>query len=194
MKRFTIFSFLWSKMMFQNYIVDNDGAGGGDDNTDIGDIDINDDDIDNNNDDTDNSSNGNSNNSNESGNSDELEKLRKQVETLQADKVARDTTDATNTAVAELQSKHQGFESNKVQEYLTELNKTNPEKANELNTPVGWENIWLNEFATANVNNDSPSFGRNVAPVDRSEEVLEKVKDGEIISVNDELEIYGNLL
>jgi hypothetical protein len=193
MKRFTIFSFLWSMMMFQNYIVDNDGAGGGDDNTDIGDIDINDDDIDNNNDDTDKKADENQHNNDNDSKSD-IETLKKELEELKADKEQRESEIAINHAIKELSQKHQGFDSEKIKGYLIELNKTNPEKANMLNNPVGWENIWLNEFATANVNNDSPSFGRNVAPVDRSEEVLEKVKSGEWLSVDDELEIYGKHL
>ncbi len=181
------FSFLTLFMMFNHYVVD-DTAGGGD----IGDIDIDDDDgIDGADDGTDNSSNGNSNNSNESGKSDEIDKLKKQVDDLQADKTSRDNTDATNTAVAQLQSKHQGFESNKVQEYLTELNKTDPEKANSLNNPIGWENVWLNEFAPANVDNDNPAMGRNVAPVDRSDEIREKLSNGGSASSNDKKALLG---
>jgi hypothetical protein len=191
MKRFTLFNFLFSFMMF-NYIVDDNGAGGGDD-IDIGDIDISDDDIDDNSADTDKKAEQNSNNTTDDSKSD-IETLKKELDELKADKEQRESEVATNKAISELSSKHNGFDSNKVKEYLVGLNKTDPEKANMLNNPVGWENVWLNEFASVDVDNDNPNFGRNITPVDRSEEVLEKVKDGEWLSVDDELEIIGKYL
>ena len=188
------YSFLFAFVMFNHFIVDGDGAGsGGDDAGDVGDIDINDDDIDDGDDSTDKTSNDKSDNNNEDSKTD-VDKLQKQIDELQADKTARERATATSDAIKELGDKHNGFDSNKVKEYLTELNKTNPDKANMLNNPVGWENVWLNEFASKEVDNDNPAFGRNIAPVDRSEEVLEKVKDGEWLSVEDELQVYGKHL
>ncbi len=180
------YSFLFAFVMFNHFIVDGDGAGnGGDGDVDIGDVDIGDS--------TDKTSKEKENNTNEDSKSD-VDKLQKQVDELTADKTARESETATSNAIKELGDKHNGFDSNKVKEYLTELNKTNPDKANMLNNPVGWENVWLNEFAHKEVDNDNPAFGRNIAPVDRSEEVLEKVKDGKWLSVEDELQVYGKHL
>ncbi len=63
-----------------------------------------------------------------------------------------------------------------------------------LNNPIGWENIYLKEFARKDVNNDNPEFGRNEPPVDRSEDILKKVEDGEWLSADDEVEVYGKYL
>ncbi len=124
----------------------------------------------------------------------EIEILKNQIKELNDDKQIRENELAINNAIKELSEKHKGFDSNKVKDYLVELNINNPKKANMLNNPVGWENIWLNEFSSKEVNNDNPSYGRNVALVDRSEEVLEKVNNGEWLSVEDELEVYGKHL
>jgi hypothetical protein len=178
-----------------SYAVDVDGAGGGD--GDIGDVDITDDDTDaddpNTQDPTesDKTSNQNDNNNDDDSKSD-VETLRKQVEDLQADKEKRENETAINNAIAELQSKHTGFDDAKVKEYLTELNKTDPGKANMLNNPVGWENVWLNEFASKEVQNDHPSFGRNVAPVDRSEEFNQKLESGQGLSLDEQANYFND--
>ena len=190
---FKFFKFLTLFMMFNHYIVDNDGAGSGDDIGDIGDIDIDDDENGGADDSADKSSKEKDNNINEDSKND-IATLKKELDELKADKEKRESDNAVNIAIKELGDKHNGFDSNKIKEYLTELNKTNPDKANMLNNPVGWENVWLNEFASKEVDNDNPAFGRNIAPVDRSEEVLEKVKDGEWLSVEDELQVYGKHL
>ncbi len=75
-----------------------------------------------------------------------MKKLRKQLEELQADRVARINQDAVDDAVKDIKIRLPKFQPNKVKEYLTQLNKTNSTMANQLNNPYGWEKVWLNEF------------------------------------------------
>ena len=194
MKKLGMFRFLFAFMMLNHFIIDGEGAGSGGDDAggDIGDIDI-DDENNGADDEADKTSKEKDNNINEDSKND-MATLKKELDELKADKEKRESDTAVNIAIKELGDKHNGFDSNKVKEYLTGLNKTNPDKANMLNNPVGWENVWLNEFASKEVDNDNPAFGRNIAPSDRSEEVLEKVKDGEWLSVEDELQVYGKHL
>jgi uncharacterized protein (UPF0335 family) len=190
-KKNGLFAFLKQLGLFGSYIVDDEGAGAGDID-DIGDIDI--DDI---SDDTDPKDGGEPNpkdgeDQTSTGGSEDIEALRKQIEELQADKEARESAEAQNQAIAQLQNQYDGFDSKAVKDYLVELNKTDPEKAESLNNQVGWENVWLTQIAPK-VNNDVVSFGRNVPPVDRTEEVLEKVNNG-TVTFADEQDVLGKLL
>jgi hypothetical protein len=173
--------FLLSFFLFTHYIVDNDGAGGDDDGADddIGDIDIDQEE---------------EKKEDKKEPPNELETIKKELADLRAKEEARDNDQATQNAISEIKGKYADFDANKVKEFLVNLNKTDPKKANALNNPIGWENIYLTQFAPKNVENDDVSFGRNVDPVERGEEVMERVKNGEIISVDDELSIYGKLL
>ena len=188
---FKHFKLLFAFLFFTSFIVE-DAAGGGDDSgdDDIDDIDITDDIDDENIDDTDKKAKANSNNANGT----DSTSLQSTVKDLQARIQARDDADLLAATLSDLGKKHQGFDSNKVKEYLIELNKKDPERANSLNNPIGFENVWLTEFKENSVKNDSPNYGRNVTPVDRSEEVLEKVKNGEVLTLQDELSYYGNEL
>jgi hypothetical protein len=193
-----LFSFLFSIMMFHSFAVDDEGAGAGDiggddDNSsgddagataggadDIGDIDIGETDP--------KDGDGDVNTSN----TEDIEALRKQIEELQAYKEAGENQAAQNQAVQDLQNKYDGFDSNAIKDYLVELNKTNPEEAAELNDKKGWELVWLTQIAPK-VNNDVVSFGRNVPPVDRTDEVLERVNNG-TVTFADEQDVLGKLL
>jgi len=176
------YRFLFALCSFNSFIVD-DAAGGSDDDIDIDDIDIDDEDDAN----TDSNSNDNSNNNDES-NSTSLEDT---VKALQAKIQAREDADLLTNTLNELGEKHKGFDSSKVKDYLVELNKTDPERANALNNPIGFENIWLTQFRENTVDNDNPNFGRNVKPVDRSEEINEKISSGETLTIQDEIAFYG---
>lgn len=102
--------------------------------------------------------------------------------------------EAVNQAVADIQTRHPEFNAEAVKEHLRKLNESDPERVKALNNPIGWENIYLNHLKPKEVNNDHPSYGRNVAPVDRGQEVLEKVEKGEYITTDDKMALVGDLL
>ncbi len=188
-RKYGLFAFLKQMGLFGSYAVDDAGAGAGDD---IGDLDLDDlgDDA------------GAGGNPNPDGDGDdktstgesleELKAMQKKIQELEADKEARENQEAQQRAISNLEQKYDGFDANAVKDYLVELNKTDPDKAQALNNSVGWENVWITELAPK-VDNDAISFGRNVAPVDRSEEVLEKVNEG-TVTFADEQDVLGKLL
>ncbi len=54
----------------------------------------------------------------------------------------------TQKAISIIKNKYDRFDADKIKEYLVELNRTNPDKANALNNPDGWEEIWITKFQT----------------------------------------------
>lgn len=181
--------FLFAFLMLQHFIVDDDGAGSGfDDDIEVDDIDI-DDDID----DKDTSSKDKDDNNTGDKNS-TIKSLQEKLSALEESVTARDNADKVASTINALKTKHDGFDDSKVKDYLVELNKTDPERANDLNNPIGWENVWLTQFKQKEVDNDNPNFGRNIEPVDRSEEVEERANRGDILSIEDEISYYGNNL
>lgn len=95
-------------------------------------------------------------------------------------------------AVSEIKTRHSDFDEKQVYEYLKELNSKDPGKAAALNNPVGWENIWY-QIRPVDVHNDRFHIGRNVAPVDRNDEVFGLVKSGSA-TLADEADVVGKLL
>ena len=181
--------------IFGLFAADDGGAGGGDDGDqgdggDVGDRDINDD--------KGNPAGGDSGNGGgddkgqgQDDGSEQIKTLQQQIKDLQDDKEARENKEALNRALSDLRTRHKGFDDAKVKDHLVKLHETDPQKAAMLNNPVGWENIWLNEFAERDVNNDDPSFGRNSGGVDRRAELNEKLASGMPLSLEDQMVYFS---
>lgn len=169
-----LFKFLFAILMFNRFIIDDDGAGG-----DIGDIEI---------DDINPATNGDDTKSTPS--TDEILTLQKTVKELQDNLAAKEEEEARKSILTGLQKSYPTFEADKVKEFLIELHKTNPQKAQELNTPLGWELIHLQNFEPKKGNNDYVDFGRN-GGIDRSGEVLEKLDNGGRATLQDKKALLG---
>ncbi len=118
---------------------------------------------------------------------------QKRIKALEDQLEEQDAQKAFNDSINELKSKHDGFDENKVEEYLKKLHETNPNKANELNNKVGWELIWATELKPKDVENDNPNLGRNIDPVERASEVLDAVASGGV-TLADEQEVMSKFL
>lgn len=99
---------------------------------------------------------------------------------------------AINEAVGDIKNRISDFSIDAVYAHLKEMHKTDPQKANAYNNPIGWENIW-NQIKPNDVKNDRVNYGRNTAPVERDEEVFAMVKNGGA-SFKDEADVLGKLL
>ncbi len=185
LKKHGLLAFLAHLGLFGSYVVENEGAGGDGANDEF------DDEFDDANPDDDNSNDDNSNDDNsDDDNSDETSKriadLEKKLEEQEQDKLYHST-------ISEIKEKHKDFDENKIKNFLSELHKTDPQKAKSLNNPLGWEVIHNDNFSKKAVDNDNPNFGRNVDPVERATEVFEAVKSG-TVTLADEQDVMGKLL
>lgn len=172
-KKFNLFSFLISLGLFGSSVVDDDGAGGGDGAGDEFDVDI---------DDPANL---------EPDNKTEIDDLKKRLEDTEKVIDAQRNEKALNQVVSDLKATHKGFDEKKVNDYLTELFKTDPERANMLNNSVGFENVWLTQLAPKEVVNDYPNLGRNVTPVNRQDEFLEKLNNGQELTLEEQVKFFN---
>ena len=165
MKFFSVFSFLFSFLTL--FIVDPKDGGGSDDTKDgEGDGSGGSDD----------SSTGDGDSSGGSddpkdGEESELQRLKRIV-------YENERIKAVTSVVSEIKSRLKDFDENKIRNYLLELKKTDPQKAEQFNNPVGWELIHLQHFADKEVDNDYFNHGRGGESVDRSAEIYARVKNG----------------
>lgn len=82
--------------------------------------------------------------------------LEKQVEELRIFKEEQEAREATANAVAELSTKYPDFSADAVAKYLAEVaEKEGTEKADALNNPLGWENIYLTQFKKESSSEDA---------------------------------------
>ena len=179
--------------LFGNYVVENDGAGGGDDDFDI---DIDDDGVGESDDDGagGGDDDGAGDEKIETVSKEEFDAVKEQLnqnENYIAQEKQRKALEETESS---LKAKYEDFDMSKVKDYLVELNKTDPAKAKALNNSVGFENIYLTTFKPKEVENDHPIFGRNVEGVDRSAEVREKLSNGQNISSNDKQTLLSKFI
>lgn len=100
---------------------------------------------------------------------------------------------AVDGLVSEIKTRHADFNPDQIRNYLVELNKTDPAKAESLNNSVGWELLHLQNFAAKPVNNDYFGHGREGGGVDRSTEILERVSSGNV-SVADQAAVLAKYL
>lgn len=100
--------------------------------------------------------------------------------------------EAINTAVNDIKSRHNDFDEKAVYEHLKKMNETDPTRANMLNNPIGWENIWY-QIRPKTPHNDQVSRSRNAGATNRDEEVFGLVKKGGV-TLADEADVIGKYL
>ena len=115
----------------------------------------------------------------------DLEDIKKQLDDLRGYKEKKEQEEAVSSAVNSIKSEYPDFDESKVIEHLKNIAKTDPAKADALNNPVGWENIWLKEFNEAEPTNDYVGFGRNSGSSDFSD-IESKIENGEYLTDRDE--------
>ncbi len=173
--------FLLAFGIFNRFIVDDNGAGGGD----VGDVDI---------DGGVNPDDGAEPDKTSTGeiSTDDFLQLKtkladadKTIKELAQDKELREKKEAQTSTINNLKGKYPEFDDSKVRDFLVELHKTNPDQAQELNNAVGWELVHLQNFAPKPVDNDVVDFGRNSGGVDRKDAIYEKLNSGGKASFND---------
>ena len=141
---FAFFTMLFSMLIFN--AIDDGGAGGADD---IGDFEIEDDKIE----------VVSVEKSAEPEKKEEQSIQNKEIEELKAFKEQMEAERATSEAVSALTKKYPTFDANKIAEHLGAIAKEQGEdKAEALNNPLGWENIYLTQFKKDEPKN--PSFDR----------------------------------
>lgn len=121
----------------------------------------------------------------------ELDSIMKRLEDAEMKLATSEQEKMVSAEISRLSQEHKGFNADAVKSKLKEIHKTDPEKAAMLNNPIGWENLWLKELAPKDVNNDDISFGRNVDPVDRHEEFIEKINSGEGLSLDEQAAFFA---
>lgn len=122
----------------------------------------------------------------------ELKALKVKVDEQEKFIQGQNSEKAIERAVTEIKTRHSDFDEKKVYEYLKELNEKEPDRAAALNNPIGWENVWYQIKPQTPVN-DNFYRGRNVAPVDRSDEVFGLVKSGGA-TLADEADVIAKFL
>lgn len=181
MKRNNFFHFLKRFGIFGFFAVDDeDGGGAGGEDNDKFDVGVDDEDGE--------KGKGKEENSNTVANDERVKELESQIEKLSKTVDDRENERELNNVFDGLASKHDGFKREDITKYLQELHKTDPKKAEELNSPLGFENIYLMEFAPKEVDNDDFDPARNVDPVKRSEELETKIESGEMLSLSEQME------
>lgn len=175
--------YLLSFLLFSCFFIVEDEPGGGD----IADEEIDDDQLDN------ETPGENTPKTNDEPPNSELETLKNTVKTQGEFIQAQQNEKAVNEAVAKIKEKHADFDQSKVYDHLKELAKTDPERAQALNNPIGWENVW-HDIKPVEPNNDEFYLGREVSPADQNEEIYEKLNNEGSISVDEEMLLYGKHL
>ena len=177
---------LLSLGLFGSYVVDNDGAGGG---GDLGDVDIGDE-----GDDPGENSTGGSSEPDLKTLQEQLKSANDAITTLKEDQTTRQRAETHKQVLDDLKSRHPDFDAEKIKEHLVKLHSENPEKAESLNNAVGFELLYLQNFAPKSVNNDEVEFGRNNGGIDRSAEIMEKISNGGRASLQDKKALLGKFL
>ena len=174
LKKHGLLGFLGAMGLFGSFVTDGDGAGSDGDNFEF------DDEFD----DADGAGAGDDNADGDDKNSKRIEELERKLDEQEQEK-------SYNNHLADLKKTHKDFDENQIKDYLVELHKTDPAKAESLNSPLGWENIHLNNFAKKEVENDHPNFGRNVTPVSRTDEFEDKLKSGQALSLDEQTKYFS---
>ena len=121
----------------------------------------------------------------------ELDEIKKKLEALEAERDEAQHNQQQINAVKELKAKHNDFNETEIIDYLNKLYEKDPEEAVRLNNKTGWELLYLTEFQKKEVKNDHPNLGRNVTPVDRTEEFDNKLKNGVSLSLDEQAKYFN---
>lgn len=122
------------------------------------------------------------------------DEIAKRLEDAEQKLLEMEEQKTVQNEIKKLSKKHKGFDSQKVKEKLEEIAKTDSDLAEMYNNPIGWENLWINDLAPKKVENDQPEYGRNVDPVERRDEILQKVQSGGIASLDEKASVLGKYL
>lgn len=174
--------------------VADDGAGGGDDGAgdDIDDIDVDIDDAD---DGAEGAGGGKPEPKDDgAGDSPDVKTLQEKIDKLEAKNKEKEDEEQYQQVINGIKADHPDFELSKVEEHLKKMFEEDPEKAKSLNNEAGYRYIHLTQFAVKDVDNEEFYGGRNTPPEDRSDEILEKASSGNMLSIEDEMELYGKHL
>ena len=184
MKKFDLFSIFKRLGLFGFSVVEDDGAGA--DNTD-GDIDKFDVDVTDDKKDTQTKAD----DIDDKTPSTDMSELEKRLADAEAKLQQTENEKILNQEISKLTEKHSDFSADKIKEKLQEIAKTDPDKAEMLNNPLGWELLHIENFKAKEVDNDTPSFGRNVDPVALEDEIMEKVGNGGAVTFEDKKNVVG---
>jgi len=179
---FAIWSFLFSFLTLK--VVDDDGAGGGDDTSSDTDGDDTSSDADDTSSDTDGDDT--SSDADDTSSDTDGDDLKQTVAELKEYIAAQEQDKLIASAVETIQSRYDDFDIGKIEEHLKEMAKDNPQEAEQYNNPVGWELLWSREFATKDVVNDEFNFGRGDGAENRDKEFEDKLAKGELLSVDEQ--------
>lgn len=86
---------------------------------------------------------------------------------------------AVNNAVSDIKGRFGDFDLSAVHTHLKELHKSDPAKAEALNTPAGWELIWEAKLSPKSVSADAVNSGRNVDADGGRGALVDRVRNGE---------------
>ena len=100
---------------------------------------------------------------------------------------------AISKAEAEIVSRNPGFKLNEVHAHLKEIYKTDPNRAESLNNPAGWEMVYKAEIAPAKVEADAVNHGRKAADNPERDGIISKIKSGDG-SLSDRAKLYEQYL
>lgn len=169
--------------LFGSFVVDDEGAGGdnSDDENENDKDDIANQDLDE-----------NTNAGGDEKKDEQIKNLEEKLKNLESKEEKRSQDDAVNEAIASLESEYEDFDIEEVRAELIQINKDNPEKAESLNNPAGWRQIYLEKRLEESLN-ENPEFGRNTTTVAPSAEVLQRAKT-ERLSLEDQASVLSNLL
>ena len=120
------------------------------------------------------------------------DELKKEIEELKQFKEEAEREKAIFEANAALSKQYPDFDLAKIKDKLLEIQKEDPEEAERLNNPVGWENLHLKYFAKKDVAVDPFDAGRGGAkePFD-FEETRKKALSG---NKKAQIELFENAL
>ena len=121
-----------------------------------------------------------------------LEGAGEKLEKLEKAEKARSNQEAVEVAVTEIKGRYPDFDPEAVEEYLNELHKTDPEKAEALNNPIGWENVY-HQIKPLEPAHDEFNLGENIGGEDQSEEIFKKVKTEGTVSLQEQAAVLDNL-
>lgn len=75
------------------------------------------------------------------------DETKQKIDDLEADKQARDVEAAISAAVDTIKGDYPEFDIEKISAMLKEMHEKDPKKAEQYNTPAGWEALHLKHFA-----------------------------------------------
>jgi len=175
---FWVFAFFFSMMSF--FVVDDNEAGGddGEIDDDIGDFDIDDDELDDGDEKTDKKQKEPPSDDESKKQDDDKDEIKKRLEEIEKQQQEIAAQRELLRVESELSKKYDGFSLEKIHQKLVEMEEKNPGSGEQYNNPLGFELIWLKEFAKNKKDVDGFDMGREEKSepfdVDKAYEAIRK--------------------